>query len=123
MFETSFYYDIAQLNVRTDTHGGSSMLVYTDETTAVSYGQLNVRVVLKDLGIEVTMNSTPGNWEDPQWAREKALQAVRKSFTMEGLQKLLREAVAAGQQQGEHQAKASIRKVLGIEDPSYTINP
>lgn len=78
-----------KINLRTDTHGGTSVLIFKDEEIEIFHGNLHTRVTFKFLDLEVTMNSELGDWKNPTWAKEKILEALKKSLTFDMLMELV----------------------------------
>ena len=102
------------VDLRKTQHGGSAVRVLSTPTTEVSFGALHARVRLDDLGLEITMDSEPGDWKDEAWARARALEALSAALTVENLLRLLKVAGEAGYELGGRHTRHEIRTALGI---------
>lgn len=89
-----------EINLRKTKHGGTSVKHLETEATEIYHGHLHSRVWLKDVGIEVTMDSQDGQWRDEQWARNKAMQALLNGLTPAILKRIISESREAGHHEG-----------------------
>lgn len=109
--------ELLRIDVLTESHGNSACnLFVADPNTEVYYGGLHARVTFIDLGIEITMNSEPGDWTDAKWVRAHAWKEVCKRVTPSAFAEALAGARSQGRREGAEQAKYDMRKALGVED-------
>lgn len=98
------------------SRGGSACRVPTsDARTEVFSGNLHISVAFLDLGIEVVLDPTPGQWHDNQWARDTAWKAVCANIRPDDLGQIILCARQAGAKDGDERTKQHLREFLGLD--------
>lgn len=105
------------INVQTKPSGGTTAVNQhvADPHTVVYYGDLHARVFMQDIGVEVTMDPVPGEWQNASWARSTAWEAVLGELTAAALEELLLTCVTIGRDKGIRSAQKRMRKALGLQ--------
>lgn len=109
-----------EINLQTDdTRGGTAVNQFVDDPNVeVYYGSLYARVWLKDLGLEITMDSGPGKWNDAKWARERALASLVSALSADNVGTVLATIVTSarnlGHRDGVVLAQQAMRHALGL---------
>lgn len=105
---------IVTINLRKTTHGGSACQAMTDDSTQVSAGDLHCSVLFKDLGLRIVIDSEPGNWCDPKWARNRVFEELKEQLTLETMGSLIAAVHQSGRHVGTEEARATLRAALGL---------
>lgn len=113
-----------RFDVNTTSGNGSSMNQFTgDPNTEVYHGAWSTHVKMKDLRIEVILDSYKGNWKDGKWAREQAWKAVKENLTQEMWMKVVLGLLEFGEVRGRKALQKDIRGMLktitGVEHEYY----
>lgn len=82
--------------------------------TEVNYGGLHAQVWLKDLGLEVEMDSEPGDWGNEDWARKRTWEVFMASLTPDSFHGHMAFFFRQGMEAGQEAAQREMRKALGL---------
>lgn len=114
--EPNTFRNLLEVDVLTQRHGGSAIVVARSDETEVSFGSLHAEVTLLDLKIRVTMNPDEGEWENLAWARERAMTVISapQVFPLV-LVALVQLHGELGRLAGREERQREMRRLLGIE--------
>lgn len=105
-----------EINLQTRGTGGVTAVnqFVDDPNVEVYYGSLHARVWLKDLGLQITMDSEPGEWNDAKWARERALTSLVSALSADNIGAFLSTIVASVRKLGHRNGVASAQQLMRI---------
>ena len=94
----------------------SSTEIYEDGTTSISVGRRCVRVTLKDhcLTIDLPSSGDREGWEDPDYAREEAINKLLERLDLETFLRILEQRERNGFKKGSESRALEVRTALGI---------
>ena len=104
-----------RVNLRSSDRGGTLIKHLDTERTEVYHGNLHSRVWFKDVGIEIELDSQPGEWRDELWARNYAFQALSKKLTPAILKRIIDTSTRTGFDDGVLHQQQVILNSLGIK--------
>ena len=112
--ETNTFQERLEVDVQTRRDGNSAAIIARSDDTEVAFGPLYAEVFLRDLKIRVTMNPDEGEWVNIDWARERAMEAIKapQAFPLI-LAELVKLHDELGRQAGREELQGELRALLG----------
>jgi len=114
------YQGVLEVDVQTRRDGNSAILVADVGDTRVYFGRLHAQVLLRDIGVLVTMNPDEGEWQNPGWARARAMDVIQAPDLLPlVLIELVKLHTEMGRKAGRKELSRELRTLIGVDPSDY----